>query len=380
MTKDVATWIGNRLGKLKDVEIEPNGEVWGSSLRIRVAVNITKPLKRAMKIQTVLGDEQLLRFTYERLPNFCYFCGHLGHTTRSCELQYSDGFVDPGENTPIGAWLRAIPPTVSRRRHANLASNGATGFYRRPTFHSQPHSTQTQPRLYMDRGQPSFVDLPQHPQTNHPTAQHQPESHIPPQPLQDHAHPATNNHKIFDLNLPLTDSEPTAATNSQSFPKNYYPDNIVPNTHNNSPPGPLQTTNILQSPRPQPTAVTTSHPTHCQLENICLHTHNTSSPRPLPITNPLQSQNQSQSQDRPNPRTYKKTTKTPTFTHKTLNHKAAQSTPSPTLPHKRGLLDETFSDGEPPSQGLYKFGRLASHLMDISNFPAATDEQSCRSS
>ncbi|KAL0413246.1 UNVERIFIED_CONTAM: Peptide-N(4)-(N-acetyl-beta-glucosaminyl)asparagine amidase [Sesamum radiatum] len=84
---DVATWIGNRLGKLKDVDVEPNGVIWGSSLRIRVAVNVTKPLKRAMKIRTVLGDEQLVRFTYERLPNFCYFCGHLGHTTHSWELQ-----------------------------------------------------------------------------------------------------------------------------------------------------------------------------------------------------------------------------------------------------------------------------------------------------
>ncbi|KAK4408040.1 hypothetical protein Sango_0385000 [Sesamum angolense] len=50
MTKGVAFFIGNKLGKFKEVELDSNGEAWGSSIRIRVAIDITKPLKRALKI------------------------------------------------------------------------------------------------------------------------------------------------------------------------------------------------------------------------------------------------------------------------------------------------------------------------------------------
>ncbi|KAK4381260.1 hypothetical protein Sango_2985900 [Sesamum angolense] len=65
MTQDIVVFIENRLGRFKE-----SGEVWGSYVRVRVALDVTKPLKRALKIHTVLGDEQLISFTYERLPNF----------------------------------------------------------------------------------------------------------------------------------------------------------------------------------------------------------------------------------------------------------------------------------------------------------------------
>ncbi|KAK4415825.1 hypothetical protein Salat_2689900 [Sesamum alatum] len=72
MMKEIASFIGNKLGHFK---------------------------KRALKIRTVLGDEQLISFTYERLPNFCR---RLGHLSRLCELQFQEGFCDPGDNPPFG--------------------------------------------------------------------------------------------------------------------------------------------------------------------------------------------------------------------------------------------------------------------------------------
>ncbi|KAL0285924.1 UNVERIFIED_CONTAM: hypothetical protein Sangu_2757600 [Sesamum angustifolium] len=92
MTKEVASFIRNGLGKFKEVDLDKNGEVWVSSVHIRVALDITKPVKRALKICTVLGDEQLVSFTYERLLNVCYFCGCLGHLSHQCEVQFRDGF------------------------------------------------------------------------------------------------------------------------------------------------------------------------------------------------------------------------------------------------------------------------------------------------
>ncbi|KAL0426829.1 UNVERIFIED_CONTAM: hypothetical protein Slati_2857700 [Sesamum latifolium] len=51
MTKEMASFIGNKLGQFKDVDLDSKGDVWGTSIRIRVSIDITKPLKRALKIR-----------------------------------------------------------------------------------------------------------------------------------------------------------------------------------------------------------------------------------------------------------------------------------------------------------------------------------------
>ncbi|KAL0295205.1 UNVERIFIED_CONTAM: LINE-1 retrotransposable element O protein [Sesamum radiatum] len=73
MTKEIAAFIGNKSGSFKEVDLDSNGEVWGSSVRVRVAIDITKPLKHALKIRTVLGDDHLITFSLgllirERIP------------------------------------------------------------------------------------------------------------------------------------------------------------------------------------------------------------------------------------------------------------------------------------------------------------------------
>ncbi|KAL0430277.1 UNVERIFIED_CONTAM: hypothetical protein Sradi_0653700 [Sesamum radiatum] len=122
------------------------GNVWGSSMRIRVFVDVTKPLKRVLKIRTTLGDEQLLSFTYERLPNFCYLCGCLGHLSKFCELRFAENFTDPGEATPFGPWLRATNiPTGRNRTFAGARHPPSPHFsssVRTSSPCSNPHVTQ----------------------------------------------------------------------------------------------------------------------------------------------------------------------------------------------------------------------------------------------
>ncbi|KAK4415678.1 Crocetin glucosyltransferase, chloroplastic [Sesamum alatum] len=100
----------------------PLGKMTRLPLRIRVALDVRQSLRRLLKLRTVVGDEQVLYFHYERLPNFCYFCGCLGHISRFCELQFQDGFVNPGAATPFGPWLRAPPPSSARVRSSSQPS------------------------------------------------------------------------------------------------------------------------------------------------------------------------------------------------------------------------------------------------------------------
>ncbi|KAL0349644.1 UNVERIFIED_CONTAM: hypothetical protein Sradi_4113600 [Sesamum radiatum] len=124
ITQEIVVFIGNRLEKFKEVDLDRNGEVLGSSICIRVALDIAKPLKRALKLHTVLGDDHLIFFTYERLQNFCYLCGCLGHLLRQCELQFQEGFCDPGANLPYGKWLRATPSLNSHGRNQGFPARG----------------------------------------------------------------------------------------------------------------------------------------------------------------------------------------------------------------------------------------------------------------
>ncbi|KAK4424823.1 Vinorine synthase [Sesamum alatum] len=103
---ETARMIGTNLGEWEDVTCIEDFISWPDSLRIRINLNVMIPLKRALRLRLNGGGSSIVRFTYERLPNFCYFCGKLGHIQRFCELTFADDFVDPGAYSPYGPWLR----------------------------------------------------------------------------------------------------------------------------------------------------------------------------------------------------------------------------------------------------------------------------------
>ncbi|KAL0303468.1 UNVERIFIED_CONTAM: hypothetical protein Sradi_6214900 [Sesamum radiatum] len=144
MTREVVSFIGNKLGKFKrwtSIVMVKFGVLQFASECLLISRN---PLKHALKLHTVLGDEQLVTFTYERLPNFCYLCGVLGHISRQCEIQLRDGFCDLGENASYSNWLRAAVPSSYRGRIGVNGTHISAGFTRRPSFISSS-SLQSQP-------------------------------------------------------------------------------------------------------------------------------------------------------------------------------------------------------------------------------------------
>ncbi|KAL0314002.1 UNVERIFIED_CONTAM: hypothetical protein Sangu_2244600, partial [Sesamum angustifolium] len=79
MNREVAIFIGNHLRRFLDLDLDRDRSSWGSFLRIRVSLNIKRYLCRALTLHTTDRDDPIITFAYERLPNFCYLCGCLGH-------------------------------------------------------------------------------------------------------------------------------------------------------------------------------------------------------------------------------------------------------------------------------------------------------------
>jgi hypothetical protein len=83
MTKGVGTKIGSSMGALHEVDVAGDGVGWGRCLRMRVTMDLTKPLDRGRALNFA-GKSHWITFRYEKLPTFCYHCGRLVHGRQGC--------------------------------------------------------------------------------------------------------------------------------------------------------------------------------------------------------------------------------------------------------------------------------------------------------
>ncbi|KAF3955405.1 hypothetical protein CMV_019378 [Castanea mollissima] len=83
---EVGEMIGNTIGSVIQVaDLEDDGA--GSEfLRVRINIDISKPLLRCFKLCTEGKQVGWVGIKYERLPNFCYWCGRVTHRERDCEV------------------------------------------------------------------------------------------------------------------------------------------------------------------------------------------------------------------------------------------------------------------------------------------------------
>ena len=66
----------------------------GNFVRVRVKIDVTKPLKNAVSLVIKKKDSVqrlIFRVKYERLPDWCTVCGYLGHLFKEC----GDGVPPP---------------------------------------------------------------------------------------------------------------------------------------------------------------------------------------------------------------------------------------------------------------------------------------------
>ena len=82
---EMAIELGESLGQVTPCE-NPNEMVGGDFLRVHVEIDVSKPLCRGRSVVLVDNKETWISFKYEKLPNFCYWCGLISHDGKDCDI------------------------------------------------------------------------------------------------------------------------------------------------------------------------------------------------------------------------------------------------------------------------------------------------------
>ncbi|KAK4419257.1 hypothetical protein Salat_2338500 [Sesamum alatum] len=182
-----------------------------------------------------MGAEIKITFTYERLRNFCYWCGCIGHILNLCEHQYEPGFDASQDPLPYGPWLWATTPTILRTRDTISQPSRPNFAGVAPTSHAL-----TPP----SRGTTIFNYNPTNSSTTHP---HPP----PPRPSTDHAQHAISITTLYTILPPAQHIQPPSL---QPAPSHTQTVTIITLPHTNYPNPTLPSPqNSLRHPPPLPT-------------------------------------------------------------------------------------------------------------------------------
>uniref|UniRef100_A0A803Q743 Zinc knuckle CX2CX4HX4C domain-containing protein n=1 Tax=Cannabis sativa TaxID=3483 RepID=A0A803Q743_CANSA len=133
-SETLARFIGNLIGTFFDVHEDSLSEGWGPFLRIRVAIDLSKPLLRGQLVTFPwIADELWLEYRYERLLDFCYDCGIIGYVFDKCPsfLEKIDEGNDP--HLTYGPWMEdsALPNSCYNQYMQDFSKAGPCLFITR---------------------------------------------------------------------------------------------------------------------------------------------------------------------------------------------------------------------------------------------------------
>lgn len=86
--------VGQKLmkvfGDVQEVAIAQLSGNQGRCLRVKVELDITRPLPRGKRASTADWDSLWIPFQYEKLPILCHYCGLIGHDDNVCVAKDRD--------------------------------------------------------------------------------------------------------------------------------------------------------------------------------------------------------------------------------------------------------------------------------------------------
>ena len=122
MIEEVGKELDNKLGKYIEFDRRSWSEEQAKFMQIRVDVPIDKPLRRGGNIVNPEGEKYWVTFKYERLPNFCFICGVLGHDEKHCSEYQGKSECQ----RQYGEWIRANSGFRGVFEKQKAASNGGS--------------------------------------------------------------------------------------------------------------------------------------------------------------------------------------------------------------------------------------------------------------
>ncbi|KAL5850007.1 hypothetical protein ACOSQ4_008020 [Xanthoceras sorbifolium] len=125
MTKNIGLMLGERIGKVKDIDVGASGDCFGKFLRVKVSIDVTKPLKRVLRVKLDGSKaEKMLLLKYERMPEYCFCCGLIGHPFRECPGESKDHEPVCNRDFAFRTWMCASSPSKDRPHGFMPKSNG----------------------------------------------------------------------------------------------------------------------------------------------------------------------------------------------------------------------------------------------------------------
>lgn len=127
MNKVYGESIGKTISQAIERDIDKVGAWWGPFLRVRVSVDITKPLLPSSLINPS-RKPLWVAFKYERLPNFCFRCGIIKHSNSRCPNSAFNSKLHEKGQSQYGIWLSASNLKGNRKgSHFNSNKNSHLG-------------------------------------------------------------------------------------------------------------------------------------------------------------------------------------------------------------------------------------------------------------
>jgi hypothetical protein len=110
-------------GSVPVVDCDASGRCWGSYMRVRVEIDVDKPLRRGVTVFSQRRNAtDWFELQYEDLPRYCFSCGMIGHSSTAC--------LNPGERDahgrhPYSADFLCAPDERKKKTQGAQSSSGS---------------------------------------------------------------------------------------------------------------------------------------------------------------------------------------------------------------------------------------------------------------
>ncbi|TXG53380.1 hypothetical protein EZV62_022549 [Acer yangbiense] len=115
MNSRITKILAKQIGIVVEIPADSK-ESWGKFLRVRVRIDISKPLKRCLKVRLEGFEKAIVALIhYERLLELCFAYGKIGHVMRDCCDEEAKKEALDGKTTRYGVWMKAAAPKGLKR-------------------------------------------------------------------------------------------------------------------------------------------------------------------------------------------------------------------------------------------------------------------------